>query len=610
MPLTLLRSSVHPPVHPSVSGVSVPGRTLVHPPTRPHARWPAHAPHKHAPDPPRPSVRLSHPLAHPPTHPHAHMPTRTLSGPRPAQTHLRPRIAPPSVRPSAVLPGCTLVHPRTRPHAHTHSDRPTPHADAPPTCLARPSVPPTSPPNLLPLTCAPGPSEDAHLVYHIMPLFAHGAFCTFARVPPLLAHTSQYTNKSYFHPLSISQPARLHSHTSRPFLLPASPGLNVTLYTSSEPVCDLRALEIRIDIGASVGRIAVRYWMAVPAWGAGVAGYLLYGAWWASEASSLPPTTTSSLRILAPHLPLLAFLSLILALLPLPPHAYLSTGTLPFLAPLAPLLLVLATGLVCVSWGMLSLLITLIGRITVRISREKDPAPRATLTSLAAITGVKGTLLCSPSPHPLASMRPWLEASPTRSIYLYYVPGHAGIPFNEAIDRRANHGARTLPQPDVTTAAFQRQLITERASREWRRLAQHLAHRGQQLIAGRRICPSTEKGGPLLCNRRIGHSNTLTAHIARALLNHAPTGEYRARFFPREDRMCPECGVLQSRSHILDSCPRYASARRPNFLEFLKNSSSPGDELYRFCKDNPTAFTFEDAPPTSALRDGIFLFPD
>ncbi|KAI0031040.1 PGAP1-like protein-domain-containing protein [Vararia minispora EC-137] len=236
--------------------------------------------------------------------------------------------------------------------------------------------------------------EDARLVYRIMPLFAHGAFCAFARVPPLLAHTSQYTNESYFHPLSIPQPARLHSHTSGPFLPPAPPGLNVTLYASSEPVCDLRALEIRVDIGTSIGRIAARYWMAVPAWGAGVAGYLLYGAWRASEAGSPPPTTISSLRTLTHRLPFFSFLSLVLALLPLPPHAYLSTGTLPFLAPLAPLLLVLATGLVCVSWGMLSLFITLIGRIA---ARYKDPAPppspRATLTSLAAITALVALLV-------------------------------------------------------------------------------------------------------------------------------------------------------------------------------------------------------------------------
>ncbi|KAI0036231.1 hypothetical protein K488DRAFT_82340 [Vararia minispora EC-137] len=99
----------------------------------------------------------------------------------------------------------------------------------------------------------------------------------------------------------------------------------------------------------------------------------------------------------------------------------------------------------------------------------------------------------------------------------------------------------------------------------------------------------------------------LPADSARRTSGNLDAGRDRVGY---ANGMCPECGVLQTRTHILDSCPRYASARRPNFLEFLKNSSSPGDELYRFCKDNPTAFTFEDAPPTSALRNGIFLFPD
>ena len=36
----------------------------------------------------------------------------------------------------------------------------------------------------------------------------------------------------------------------------------------------------------------------------------------------------------------------------------------------------------------------------------------------------------------------------------------------------------------------------------------------------------------------FGHSNSLCARVIRAITNHAPIGEYRVRFFPREDFSC------------------------------------------------------------------------
>jgi hypothetical protein len=62
----------------------------------------------------------------------------------------------------------------------------------------------------------------------------------------------------------------------------------------------------------------------------------------------------------------------------------------------------------------------------------------------------------------------------------------------------------------------------------------------------------------------------------------------------RADATRALCGVFQSRRHILNSCARYQ--RRQNFWEFLKNSSEPGPALQGFLKDNPTAFSFDDAP--------------
>jgi len=48
------------------------------------------------------------------------------------------------------------------------------------------------------------------------------------------------------------------------------------------------------------------------------------------------------------------------------------------------------------------------------------------------------------------------------------------------------------------------------------------------------------KGGPWL--QLFGLLNSLCAHVLRAITNHALIGEYRLRFFPREEFKC-SCSV-------------------------------------------------------------------
>ena len=54
------------------------------------------------------------------------------------------------------------------------------------------------------------------------------------------------------------------------------------------------------------------------------------------------------------------------------------------------------------------------------------------------------------------------------------------------------------------------------------------------------IEPSYVKEGSWL--KMFGHSNSLCAHVTRAIMNHALIGEYRLRFFPREEFKCP-CSI-------------------------------------------------------------------
>ena len=87
----------------------------------------------------------------------------------------------------------------------------------------------------------------------------------------------------------------------------------------------------------------------------------------------------------------------------------------------------------------------------------------------------------------------------------------------------------------------------------------------------------------------FGHSNSLYARTTRAIINHAPIGEYCLHFFPNEDFSCP-CSdyLIESRCYILHDCRRfnnYWNLRRDvishfvSFLEFNSNAFSFGESI-------------------------------
>ena len=70
------------------------------------------------------------------------------------------------------------------------------------------------------------------------------------------------------------------------------------------------------------------------------------------------------------------------------------------------------------------------------------------------------------------------------------------------------------------------------------------------------IRPFYAKEGPWL--QLFGYSNLLCACASRAITNHAPIGEYRLRFFPREEFKCL-CSLypIELYRHILHNCRRF-----------------------------------------------------
>ena len=91
----------------------------------------------------------------------------------------------------------------------------------------------------------------------------------------------------------------------------------------------------------------------------------------------------------------------------------------------------------------------------------------------------------------------------------------------------------------------------------------------------------------------IGQSVTLYTRATRAILNYAPIGEYRQRFFLAECTQYP-CGHCQVeiQRHIFANCLRFAHSP-------LTDPSPLVKDFVDFMKEHPSAFAFssQERPP-------------
>jgi len=92
------------------------------------------------------------------------------------------------------------------------------------------------------------------------------------------------------------------------------------------------------------------------------------------------------------------------------------------------------------------------------------------------------------------------------------------------------------------------------------------------------LVPSNIKSSLWL--QHFGHSNLLYTRATRAIVNHAPIGKYRLRFFPKENFSYP-CSLypIESQWHILYDCRRFNNYWNPrrdsigHFILFLEFNS-------------------------------------
>ncbi|KAI0762951.1 hypothetical protein C8Q74DRAFT_1207688, partial [Fomes fomentarius] len=99
--------------------------------------------------------------------------------------------------------------------------------------------------------------------------------------------------------------------------------------------------------------------------------------------------------------------------------------------------------------------------------------------------------------------------------------------------------------------------------------------------------------------KRVSDSNSLCARLVRCLTDHSPIGAYRLRFFPDQPTACTcEHPELQTRRYIFDLCTHYPRPARHARWDDYMDEPDPFPLIIRFLEKYPTAFTFEDAPPT------------
>ncbi|KIK67657.1 hypothetical protein GYMLUDRAFT_215793 [Collybiopsis luxurians FD-317 M1] len=242
-------------------------------------------------------------------------------------------------------------------------------------------------------------SSNALIVYGIVPKMADNSLCRDQPfLPPLLVHTSHPSETHYF-PLASKSPHQilLHTHGSAPYIESPSglfgEGVELVIYSAINGCSmQLRGFDISIDWKATLGRWPARYFTTIVCWAVGIVSLIVFEAWGIGEDESIPsvPPVDRSLRDFGQRkLPRLLLASFVVSLFPLPEQFFLGTGGDWLLALIAPLLLMIASGLVCVSWALLVLLMWPIGKISHMFSAKRreeiTSARRSTVVSMIFI---------------------------------------------------------------------------------------------------------------------------------------------------------------------------------------------------------------------------------
>ena len=189
----------------------------------------------------------------------------------------------------------------------------------------------------------------------------------------------------------------------------------------------------------------------------------------------------------------------------------------------------------------------------------------------------------------------WLDMDDRNHIEFRWVPSHLGFEINELADSAADTSiVGPFPQPKHNIAS---RLRHNKASTviEWRTSwSRFIATKRLKLKKKKKVLlPNCWDGKG---NQFMNNANDIEtfSRFTRLISGHAPTGEYRSRFFPNEPTGCLCFTEYQSHVHLLTECPRYKSKFSSIDAFYVANKNMVN--IFKYLSDNKTAFTFTDEP--------------
>ncbi|KAF8659419.1 hypothetical protein AX14_007580 [Amanita brunnescens Koide BX004] len=180
-----------------------------------------------------------------------------------------------------------------------------------------------------------------------------------------------------------------------------------------------------------------------------------------------------------------------------------------------------------------------------------------------------------------------------------YCPSHSGIEGNERANQLTKRGTAIAPvnPPRILLSNFIND-HTKRMTLHWHVLFATRSFKGCQWIPLRHkkkvLKPSIRnKATTDFFHALSGNDIEMLSHMARALTNHAPMGEYCTRFYPDLNLFCPTCPQhIQTHTHVLFHCPRYSPLH--SSLTNWSHDKANDKTWKEFFSRNPSTFTFGD----------------
>jgi len=141
-----------------------------------------------------------------------------------------------------------------------------------------------------------------------------------------------------------------------------------------------------------------------------------------------------------------------------------------------------------------------------------------------------------------STVKTFLRKDSRNKIYFWYCPSKAKWPRYKCVDDQVKASICILTFPSKESYLFSKKKECDSTLCEWQTSFTSSLKKGHYFLNSedkkeRVIKPTYAKEGSWLSV--IGFTNLLCAHFTRITTGHAPTREYRQRFFPHLPTSCP-----------------------------------------------------------------------